>query len=101
VPRPRASWRVAGTASRSLPDAPSAWISWRPSTASEHGVRVETVTVDLIDPSAREALAARIDELGLDVRVLVNNTGFGGGGECAQADREYLFRRFGSTARRW
>ena len=60
--------------------------------ASAHGIRSESVAVDLIDPSARDALAARIDELGLEVGVLVNNAGFGGGGECAQGDREYLVR---------
>jgi short-subunit dehydrogenase len=33
-----------------------------------------------------------VDELGLEVVGLVNNAGFGGGGKCATADREYLVR---------
>jgi uncharacterized protein len=60
--------------------------------ADEHGVRAETLVADLTDPSAREALGARIDELGLEVGTLVNNAGFGGGGELAHADRDYLLR---------
>jgi short-subunit dehydrogenase len=51
----------------------------------EHGVRAEVVGADLGDPSARARLAARIDELGLEVEILVNNAGFGGSG-----DRERL-----------
>jgi short-subunit dehydrogenase len=56
------------------------------------GVRAETIGADLVDPAGRDALAARVDELGLDVAALVNNAGFGGGGDCATADREYLVR---------
>jgi uncharacterized protein len=57
-----------------------------------HGVRAEVIGSDLVDPAGRDALAARVDELGLEVGVLVNNAGFGGGGKLATADREYLVR---------
>jgi short-subunit dehydrogenase len=60
--------------------------------SSDHGVRAETIGADLVDPDGRDALADRIDELGLDVAVLINSAGFGGGGKCATADREYLVR---------
>jgi uncharacterized protein len=57
-----------------------------------HGIRAEAIGADLVDPAGRDALAARVDELGLDVVALVNNAGFGGGGELANADREHLVR---------
>ena len=57
-----------------------------------HGVRAEALGADLADASARDALPARIAELGLEVEILVNNAGFGGGGDLADADREYLVR---------
>jgi short-subunit dehydrogenase len=60
--------------------------------SDRHGVRTEAIGADLVDPAGREALAARIDELELEVAVLVNNAGFGGGGKLANADREYLVR---------
>jgi uncharacterized protein len=59
---------------------------------NDHGVRAETIGADLVDPAGRDALAAGVDELGLEVGVLVNNAGFGGGGKLATADREYLVR---------
>jgi short-subunit dehydrogenase len=42
-----------------------------------HGVRAESIACDLTDPAARDRLAARVDELGLTVEILVNNAGFG------------------------
>src|SRR5919106_1683729 len=56
------------------------------------GVRAEAIGADLVDPAGRDALAARVDELELEVAVLVNNAGFGGGGKLANADRGYLVR---------
>ena len=53
-----------------------------------HGVRAEVVACDVGDPGQRDRLAARIDELGLDVEVLVNNAGFGSVGDFAGAERE-------------
>jgi short-subunit dehydrogenase len=58
--------------------------------SSRHGVSTETIGADLADPAARDALAARIEELGLAVEVLVNNAGFGGGGKLTRMDRERL-----------
>jgi uncharacterized protein len=58
--------------------------------ASDHGIRAETHAADLADPPERDRLAARVAELGLDVGVLVNNAGFGGGGNLAGADRERM-----------
>jgi uncharacterized protein len=57
-----------------------------------HGVRAEVIGADLVDPAGRDAFAARVDELGLEVVGLVNNAGFGGGGKLTRADREYLVR---------
>jgi uncharacterized protein len=58
--------------------------------ATEHDVRAEVVAADVGDEAGRDVLAARVDELGLDVEILVNNAGFGGGGNLAKADREWL-----------
>jgi uncharacterized protein len=55
-----------------------------------HGVRAEAIASDLADPSGRDRLAGRVDELGLEVEVLVNNAGFGGSGPLARADRERI-----------
>jgi short-subunit dehydrogenase len=46
-----------------------------------HGVRVETVAADLSKPTPRGRIPARIEELGLEVEVLINNAGFATGGE--------------------
>ena len=56
--------------------------------ATEHGVRAEALDADLTDPEARRALPGRIDELGLDVEVLVNNAGFGTAGPFHESDVE-------------
>src|SRR3954452_20821445 len=45
--------------------------------AGKHVVRAETIGADLEEAAAREAMAARIGELGLEVEILVNNAGFG------------------------
>ncbi len=58
--------------------------------AKKHGVRAEAIAADLGGAAAREALAARIDELGLVVEILVNNAGFGGSGAFADSDGERL-----------
>ena len=54
------------------------------------GVRAEAIGVDLGSASARAGLASRLDELGLQVEVLVNNAGFGGGKDFADTDKELL-----------
>jgi uncharacterized protein len=52
----------------------------------EHGVRAEVLPCDLIDPEARAGLPGRVEALGLDVDVLVNNAGFGTSGCFHEAD---------------
>ena len=56
--------------------------------STEHEVRVETIAADLADAAARDALEAKISELGLAVEILVNNAGFGGFGAFADQARE-------------
>jgi short-subunit dehydrogenase len=53
-----------------------------------HGVRVDTIPCDLLRSEERDRLAERLDELGRQVEVLVNNAGFGYAGDFAAADRE-------------
>lgn len=44
---------------------------------SRHGVRVDTITMDLSRPGAGAELVGRVDQLGADVEYLVNNAGVG------------------------
>jgi short-subunit dehydrogenase len=53
-------------------------------------VRAEAIAVDLASDAARADLPRRLDELGLQVEILVNNAGFGGGEYFARTDRERL-----------
>ena len=55
---------------------------------SEHGVRVETLGCDLASATSRSRLPKRIESLGLDVDVLVNNAGFATGGRFDESDPE-------------
>lgn len=52
-----------------------------------HGVRTDVIGCDLADPSARDRLAAEVEERGLAVEVLVNNAGFGSGGDFHELER--------------
>jgi uncharacterized protein len=54
------------------------------------GVRAEVLSADLGDATARSQLPRRIAELGLEVEILVNNAGFGGGESFARTERERL-----------
>jgi short-subunit dehydrogenase len=56
--------------------------------SGEHGVRAETVSVDVSDVDARSRLKADVEERGLTVEVLVNNAGFGSGGKFTELDAE-------------
>jgi short-subunit dehydrogenase len=56
--------------------------------SEEHGVRAETVSVDVSDTEARSALKSDIEGRGLTVEVLVNNAGFGSGGKFTGLDPE-------------
>jgi short-subunit dehydrogenase len=55
-----------------------------------HGIRAEVLASDLADPSARDALAADVEALGLQVEILVNNAGFGVSRDLISSDRERL-----------
>jgi short-subunit dehydrogenase len=55
---------------------------------SEHGVRAETVALDVTDEKARRELVTDLDERGLTVEVLVNNAGFGSGGAFVELDAD-------------
>jgi short-subunit dehydrogenase len=52
-----------------------------------YGVRAGVAAGDLADPDERERLAMKLETLGLEVEVLVNNAGFGYAGNFADANR--------------
>lgn len=54
---------------------------------ARHGVRAGVVACDLGDEAERDRLEAKLEELGVDVEVLVNNAGFGYAGDFIDADR--------------
>ncbi len=54
----------------------------------EYGVAAEAVGVDLAKPLSRQRLPARVQSLGLEVSVLVNNAGFATGGAFHESDPE-------------
>jgi uncharacterized protein len=59
--------------------------------SEQHGVRVETIAADLGKPTPRSKIPGRIEELGLQVEILINNAGFATGGEpfhAADPERE-------------
>lgn len=56
--------------------------------ADSSGVRAEVIPCDLASGEERDALAGRIDELGLEVSILANNAGYGSGGSFTRLDRE-------------
>jgi uncharacterized protein len=49
--------------------------------SDQYGVRVETIAADLGKPTLRSKIPGRIEELGLEVEILINNAGFATGGE--------------------
>jgi short-subunit dehydrogenase len=53
---------------------------------AEFGVRAEAVGCDLGKAASRQRLPARIESLGLEVSVLVNNAGFATGGPFHESD---------------
>jgi uncharacterized protein len=52
----------------------------------QHGIRAEALACDLIDPDATDALPGRVEALGLEVSVLINNAGYGSAGQFAELD---------------
>jgi short-subunit dehydrogenase len=55
--------------------------------ADEHGVRCEVIAADLADEASRDRLAEELEALGLQVRILCNNAGYGTGGRFDRLDR--------------
>ena len=55
---------------------------------AEHAVQAETIGCDLAKPASRARLPGRVQSLGLDVEILVNNAGFATGGPFQQSDPE-------------
>lgn len=51
-----------------------------------YGVRAETLACDLIDPDATDALPGRVEALGLEVSVLINNAGYGSAGQFSELE---------------
>ncbi|UZN02957.1 SDR family NAD(P)-dependent oxidoreductase [Cellulomonas sp. S1-8] len=51
-----------------------------------HGVRVDVVTADLVEPGAADRLAAEVERRGLRVTSLFNNAGFGLHGDFHTSD---------------
>jgi uncharacterized protein len=56
----------------------------------DRGVRAEVIGADLVDPAERDRLQSEIEDRGLAVEILVNNAGFGGGDDFAEAERERI-----------
>ena len=54
--------------------------------STDHGVRAEVLGCDLTKAASRQRLPARIQSLGLQVSVLVNNAGFATGGAFHESD---------------
>jgi short-subunit dehydrogenase len=52
----------------------------------QHGIRAETLGCDLSKPASRDRLPGRVEALGLDVEILVNNAGFATGGAFYESD---------------
>jgi short-subunit dehydrogenase len=51
-------------------------------------VRVEVIACDVSDAAARTQLVDKVNRLGLDVEVLINNAGYGSGGAFHELDGE-------------
>lgn len=52
----------------------------------DHGVRAEVLVCDLVDPEQRDALPGRVEALGLEVDILINNAGYGSAGNFIDLD---------------
>lgn len=59
---------------------------------ARHGVRIETIALDLAEPGAAGALMDEVAKRGLAVNLLINNAGFGLSGALAGQDREAVVR---------
>src|SRR5437763_16989082 len=54
--------------------------------ADEFGIRAESIGTDLGKSAARSRLPGRVEALGLDLEILVNNAGFATGGPFHESD---------------
>lgn len=54
----------------------------------QHGIRAHPLTCDLANAAARARLPGRIENLGIDVEILVNNAGFATGGPFYESPPE-------------
>lgn len=54
--------------------------------SQKHGIKVTSISADLMDPNAAAAVAAEVEKLGLSVDFLVNNAGFGTTGAFVELD---------------
>jgi short-subunit dehydrogenase len=52
----------------------------------EHAIRAEALAADLIDPEAVRSLPGRVEALGLQVDILINNAGYGSAGQFVELD---------------
>jgi short-subunit dehydrogenase len=55
---------------------------------SQHGIRAEAISCDLSKAASRGRLPGRVQALGLDVEILINNAGFATNGPYHEADPE-------------
>jgi short-subunit dehydrogenase len=53
---------------------------------SAHGVQAEALDCDLSDPAARDQLPVRVNALGLDIEILINDAGFATSGPFHESD---------------
>jgi uncharacterized protein len=61
--------------------------------SDEFGIRAEALGCDLAKAAARNRLPGRVESLGLDVEILVNNAGFGIYEPLARSDRQRELRQ--------
>ena len=67
-----------------------------------HGIRAEAIGADLSKAASVARLPGRVESLGLEVDVLVNNAGFATGGPFYESDpSESSSRSACSSRRRW
>ena len=56
--------------------------------SSQHGVNIRVIPADLADPAAPTAIFEELAASGIQIDVLVNNAGFGAGGQFAELPME-------------
>jgi short-subunit dehydrogenase len=56
--------------------------------AERHGIRAETLSCDLSKPAGRARIPGRVEQLGLEIEILVNNAGFATNGPFHESEPE-------------